>query len=183
MNQPYHPNGLFVNDEQTAYVAGRLNNRIVQWKANATTGEIVAGETGLWKRVSQIGFPTDVTVDKETNSFIICNRSNRRVVLWSCRNGACATTMIWNVACRGWTMDENRSLYVSDNEKHEVRRYRRGESQGTVVAGGNGKGSRLGQLKQPRYVFVDRDHTVYMSDCYNHHVMKCTEGAQGCGWG
>ncbi|CAF4438343.1 unnamed protein product, partial [Rotaria magnacalcarata] len=53
MNQLYHPNGLFVDDEQTVYVADRLNNRIVQWKANATTGEIVAGETGLWNRISQ----------------------------------------------------------------------------------------------------------------------------------
>ncbi|CAF2150720.1 unnamed protein product [Rotaria magnacalcarata] len=178
MNQLYHPNGLFVDDEETVYVADRLNNRIVQWKANATTGEIVAGETVLWNRVSQVGFPTDVIVDKETDSLIICDRSNRRMVLWPRRNGACATTIISNIACRGWTMDENRSLYVSDNEKHEVRRYRIGESQGTVVAGGNGEGNRLDQLKEPRYVFVDRDHTVYVSDCYNHRVMKWTEGAR-----
>ncbi|CAM2728283.1 unnamed protein product [Rotaria socialis] len=178
LNQLYHPNGLFVDDEQTVYVADRLNNRIVQWKANAATGEIVAGETGLSNRVSQIGFPTDVIVDKETDSLIICDRSNRRMVLWPCQNDACATTIISNIACRGWTMDENRSLYVSDNEKHEVRRYRIGESQGTVVAGGNGEGNRLDQLKEPRYVFVDRNHTAYVSDCYNHRVMKWTEGAR-----
>ena len=50
------------------------------------------------------------------------------------------------------------------DEKHEVRRYRRGESQGTVVAGGNGDGNRLDQLSDPQYVFVDRDHSVYVSE-------------------
>ncbi|CAF4689553.1 unnamed protein product, partial [Rotaria sp. Silwood2] len=74
--------------------------------------------------------------------------------------------------------DENGSLYVTNVGKHEVRRYRRGESQGTVVAGGNGSGNRLDQLSDPRYVFVDRDHSVYVSDRGNHRVMKWVEGAK-----
>ncbi|CAF4729811.1 unnamed protein product, partial [Rotaria sp. Silwood2] len=75
-------------------------------------------------------------------------------------------------------MDENGSLYVTDYGKHEVRRYRRGESQGTVVAGGNGSRNRLDQLSSPRYVFVDRDHSVYVSGGGNHRVMKWVEGAK-----
>ncbi|CAF4389554.1 unnamed protein product, partial [Rotaria sp. Silwood2] len=55
---------------------------------------------------------------------------------------------------------------------------RRGESQGTVVAGGNGSGNRLDQLSSPAYVFVDRDHSVYVSDWDNHRVMKWVEGAK-----
>ncbi|CAF4854211.1 unnamed protein product, partial [Rotaria sp. Silwood2] len=62
--------------------------------------------------------------------------------------------------------------------KHEVRRYQRGESQGTVVAGGNGSGNRLDQLSRPHYVFVDRDHSVYVSDWENDRVMKWVEGAK-----
>ncbi|CAF4803319.1 unnamed protein product, partial [Rotaria sp. Silwood2] len=75
-------------------------------------------------------------------------------------------------------MDENGSLYVTDLGKHEVRRYRSGESQGTVVAGDNGRGNRLDQLSRPHYVFVDRDHSVYVSDLDNHRVMKWVEGAK-----
>ncbi|CAF4053567.1 unnamed protein product, partial [Didymodactylos carnosus] len=56
--------------------------------------------------------------------------------------------------------------------------YRRGESQGIVVAGGNGSGNRLDQLSNPQYVFVDRDHSVYVSDWGNHRVMKWVEGAK-----
>ena len=72
-------------------------------------------------------------------------------------------------------MDLSMSLI---DEKHEVRRYRRGESQGTVVAGGNGNGNRLNQLSYPQYVFVDRDHSVYVSDYGNNRVMKWMEGAK-----
>ncbi|CAF4540414.1 unnamed protein product, partial [Didymodactylos carnosus] len=53
-----------------------------------------------------------------------------------------------------------------------------GESQGTVIAGGNGSGNRLDQLSSPRYVFVDRDHSVYVSDYGNDRVMKWMEGAK-----
>ncbi|CAF4310344.1 unnamed protein product, partial [Rotaria sordida] len=75
-------------------------------------------------------------------------------------------------------MDENGSLYVVDEGKHEVRRYGREESQGTVVAGGNGSGNRLDQLYRPHYVFVDRDHSVYVSNYGNDRVMKWVEGAK-----
>ncbi|CAF4699932.1 unnamed protein product, partial [Rotaria sp. Silwood2] len=53
-----------------------------------------------------------------------------------------------------------------------------GEPQGTVVAGGNGSGNRLDQLSYPRYVFVDRDHSVYVSDLGNDRVMKWVEDAK-----
>ena len=100
------------------------------------------------------------------------------MVRWPRRNGTNGETIISNIDCVGLTMDENGSLYVTDDGKHEVRRYRRGESQGTVVAGGNGNGNRLDQLSSPQYVFVDRDHSVYVSDWGNHRVMKWVEGAK-----
>ncbi|CAF4992531.1 unnamed protein product, partial [Rotaria socialis] len=68
--------------------------------------------------------------------------------------------------------------YVSDYVKHEVRRYQLGEKNGTLVAGGNGKGDGLSQLKRPTYLFVDRQQNVYVSDTYNHRVMKWVEGAK-----
>ncbi|CAF5225377.1 unnamed protein product, partial [Rotaria magnacalcarata] len=53
-----------------------------------------------------------------------------------------------------------------------------GETQGIVVAGGNGIGNRLDQLNEPRKVFVDRDHSVYVSDGSNDRVMKWVKGAK-----
>ena len=170
---------MYVDDDQTVYVADRDNHRIVEWKSGATTGQVVAGgheQQGCGTH--QLSDPFDVIVDKETDSLIICDYSNARVVRWPRRNGTSGETIISNIACWGLTMDENGSLYVIDLGEAEVRRYRRGESQGTVVAGGNGSGNRLDQLSGPTYVFVDRDHSVYVSEYWNHRVMKWIEGAK-----
>ena len=62
--------------------------------------------------------------------------------------------------------------------KNEVRRWRLGETQGKVVAGGNDRGNRLNQLDYPTFVFVDQDYSVYVSDYNNHRVMKWMEDAK-----
>jgi sugar lactone lactonase YvrE len=178
INQLYHPRGLYVDDDQTVYVADQRNHRIVEWKSGATSGQVVAGGNGQGSGAHQLSYPTDVIVDKERESLIICDNSNTRVVRWLRRDGTSGETIISNISCIGLTMDESGSLYATDEIKHEVRRYRRGESEGTVVAGGNGWGNRLDQLSYPTYVFVDRDHSVYVSEWLNARVMKWVEGAK-----
>jgi sugar lactone lactonase YvrE len=167
---------LYIDDDQTIYIADQSNHRIIEWKWNATSGQVVAGGNEKGNEAHQLSYPRDVIVDKERDNLIICDWRNRRVVRWPRRNGTSGETIISNINCWGLTMDENGSLYVIDWEKDEVRRYRRGESQGTVVAGGNGNGNRLDQLSNPQYVFVDRDHSVYVSDWGNDRVMKWMEG-------
>jgi sugar lactone lactonase YvrE len=169
---------LYVDDDQTVYVAEWANHRIVEWKWGATSGQVVAGGNGQGSGAHQLSYPTDVIVDKERDSLIICDNSNRRVVRWPRRNGTSGETIISNIDCVGLTMDENGSLYVTDQGKDEVRRYGRGESQGTVVAGGNGRGNRLNELSVPRFLFVDRDHSVYVCEWGNHRVMKWVEGGK-----
>ncbi|CAM4841681.1 unnamed protein product, partial [Rotaria magnacalcarata] len=188
INQLSNPWSLYVDDDQTVYVADQDNHRIVEWKSGATSGQVVAGGNEEGSGDHQLSYPYDVIVDKETNSLIICDRSNQRVVQWPRRNGTSGETIISNINCEGLTMDENGSLYVVDFGKAKVRRYKKGESQRTVVAGGNGRGNRFNQLSCPRYVFVDRDHSVYVSEYGNDRVMKWMKGKKegiivACGQG
>ncbi|CAF4936772.1 unnamed protein product, partial [Rotaria socialis] len=178
-NRLSYPLGLFVDDDQTVVIAEFKNHRIMQWKNGDTTnGQVVAGGKGQGNGLHQLNQPTDVLIDKETDSLIICDQWNRRVVRWCRRSGTTqGEILIDNIACYGVAMDEQRYLYVSDVEKHEVRRYQLGEKNGTIVAGGNDKGDGLKQLNFPTYLFVDRDHSVYVSDYENHRVMKWVEGA------
>ncbi|CAM4928513.1 unnamed protein product [Rotaria socialis] len=179
-NQLWYPNGLFVDDDQTVVIADYSNNRIIQWKNGDTAnGQVVAGGKGAGRGLHQLNQPTDVLIDKETDSLIICDYGNGRVVRWSRRSGTTqGEILIDNINCNGLAMDEQRNLYVSDWKKHEVRRYKLGEKNGTLVAGGNGEGDGLNQLNGPTYLFVDRDHSVYVSDNENHRVMKWVEGAK-----
>ncbi|CAF5054257.1 unnamed protein product [Rotaria sp. Silwood1] len=177
-NQLNGPFGLYVDDDQTIYVADPGNYRIVEWKYGATNGKVVAGGNEEGNGTHQLSSPVDVIIDKESDSLIISYVSNQRVVRWPRRNGTSGETIISNIACVGLTMDDNGFLYVVAGRKHEVRRYKIGDTQGTVVAGGNGFGNHLDQLSEPRHVFVDRDHSVYVSDYENHRVMKWKEGAK-----
>ncbi|CAF0887706.1 unnamed protein product [Didymodactylos carnosus] len=179
INQLSDPTGLYVDDDQTIYVADHSNHRIVEWKRGATSGQVIAGATEQGNDAYQLNTPYDVILDKETGSVIICDNGNYRVVRWPRRNGTSGETIISNTRSRGLTMDRNGSLYVVDGAKNEVRRYRMGDTEGTVVAGGNGAGSRLDQLNNASHVFVDRDHSVYVSDSGNNRVMKWEEGAKG----
>jgi sugar lactone lactonase YvrE len=75
-------------------------------------------------------------------------------------------------------MDKDGSLYVFDWKQNEVRRWRKGEINGTIVAGGNGEGNQLNQFHYPTFIFVDDDHALYVSDTGNHRVMKWLKDAK-----
>ncbi|CAF1175080.1 unnamed protein product [Rotaria sordida] len=177
LNSPF---GLYIDDDddQTIYIADQCNHRIVKWKSGATNGQVVAGESGQGNRNDQLNYPLDVIVDKENDSLIICDSGNKRVVRWPLRNGTSGEIIISNVDCRGLAIDNDGYLYVSDVSKHEVRRWKIGDTNGTIIAGGNGKGDRLDQFNGPYNIFVDQDHSVYVSDRDNHRVIKWAKDAR-----
>ncbi|CAF2135291.1 unnamed protein product, partial [Rotaria magnacalcarata] len=77
-------------------------------------GQIVAGDNGQGNGLHQLNHPSDVLIDKETDSLIICDWGNGRVVRWSRRSGTTqGEILIDNIDCWGLVMDEQRNLYVS----------------------------------------------------------------------
>jgi sugar lactone lactonase YvrE len=179
INQLSQPCGICIDDDyQCIYIADYANDRIVQWKFDTNNVQVVAGGNGSGDQMNQLSSPTDVMVDKKTDSLIICDNRNKRVVRWSRHNGKNGETIISGVDCYGLAMDNNGDLYVSDRKGHEVRRWKIGELKGTVVAGGNKAGDYLHQLDTPTFVFIDRNHSLYVSDSTNHRVMKWMKGAK-----
>ncbi|CAF4059890.1 unnamed protein product, partial [Rotaria magnacalcarata] len=80
-NQLWNPYGLFVDNDQVVLIADWGNHRVIQWKKNDTNGQVIAGGKGQGNGLNQWHSPTDVLIDKETDSLIICDSNNRRVVL------------------------------------------------------------------------------------------------------
>ena len=179
VNQHWYPHGLDIDDDnQSIVIADCWNHRIVEWKMGASHGRVIAGGRGYGNRLDQLNCPTDVLIDKETNSLFIADLDNRRVVRWSRRQDTTQGEIIVdNIDCWGLTMDDQRYLYVSDIVKNEIRRYTIGDKNGIVVAGGNGEGNQLNQLNYPSYLFVDEEQAVYVSDTDNHRVMKWNKDA------
>ena len=180
LNQLNFPYGLDIDDDnQCIIIADYLNHRILEWKMGASHGKVIAGGRGQGNRLDQLNWPTDVLIDKETNSLFIADRWNRRVVRWSLRQGTTqGEVIVDNIDCRGLAIDHQKYLYVSDTGKNLVRRYTIEEKNGIVVAGGNGQGNQLNQLNRPTYLFIDEEQVVYVSDKDNHRVMKWNKGAK-----
>ncbi|CAF4071696.1 unnamed protein product [Adineta steineri] len=177
LNQLSWPVGIFIDKKKNIFIADYENHRIVEWKSNTNEGQIIAGGNGQGNRMNQLNHPIDVVVDQQNHSIIIADQGNSRVIRWINQN---QQILIDNIDCWGLAMDKHGFLYVSDQTKNEVRRWKMGEynNKGIVVAGGNGQGDHLNQLNDPRFIFVDGAQSVYVSDVQNNRVMKWRKGAK-----
>jgi hypothetical protein len=105
---------------------------------------------------------------------------------WSRQNNTNGQIIISDIDCWSLTMDKNGSLYVSDCKKNEVRRWKRGEKNGTRVASGYGKGDHFNPLNEPNYIFVDEDYSLYIyirlgqSSC--DEMDKRCQRRNNCSW-
>ncbi|CAF4104651.1 unnamed protein product [Adineta steineri] len=75
-------------------------------------------------------------------------------------------------------VDDDLSVYVSDQNNHRVMKWRKDAKEGTIVAGGNGQGANLNQLSYPEGVIVDDLGQIYVADYENHRVMRWCEGKE-----
>ncbi|CAF1101132.1 unnamed protein product [Rotaria sp. Silwood1] len=173
------PSGIYIeNDSQCINVADHSKHRIVQWNFGSKNWHVVAGGNEAGDQINQLNKRSDVIVDKKPNSLIICDQGNGRVVRWSGENNQNGKILISNISCLGFTMDRNGDLYVSASGSNEVRRWKIGEKEGTIVAGGNGQGYQLNQLNFPTFIFVDENYSLYVSELYNHRVTKWLKDAK-----
>ena len=84
--QLYYPHGLHIDDDnQSIVIADHVNYHVVECKIGAINGKVIAGGQGQGNRLERLNCPTDVLIDKETNSLFIADRWNERVVRWSRR--------------------------------------------------------------------------------------------------
>jgi len=179
LNQFHTPYGIYVDDQQqTIYVADSENHRIIKWKFGERNGQVADGGNGPGNRIDQLNYPSSVILDRNKKSLIICDGGNRRVVRWSLENQNDRQILIEYISCFGLMMNNKGDLFVSDCGRGEVKRWKKDEKQGTIVAGGNGEGDKLNQLNAPGFIFVDREDSIYVSDRANHRVMKWLKGAK-----
>ena len=171
--------GICLDDRnQLIYITDTANHRVVEWRLNANNSRIAAGGNGQGNRLDQLNHPLDVIIDRQNNDLIVADSGNRRVMRWSRQSNATPQIIIENIDCFCLTMHADGTLYVSDYKKHRVGRWKKGEIQGILVAGGNGQGNRLNQLDCPTHLFVDDDHNLYISDSRNDRVIKWVKHAK-----
>ncbi|CAF0739240.1 unnamed protein product [Adineta steineri] len=178
LNRLNNPYGIYIDDDsESIYIADSNNHRIVKWKFGAHTGEIVPSRNGPGSEIYNLSTPTDLILDKEKKHLIVCDPDNQRVMKWSLENSQDHQVLINDIVCWSLAMNNDGDLYVSDMQRHQIRRWQQGNKEYTVVAGDNEPGDKFNQLNYPQHIFVDRYHTVYVIDSGNNRVMKWTENA------
>ncbi|CAF0957798.1 unnamed protein product [Adineta steineri] len=89
--------------------------------------------------MNQLNYPINMIINKENDCFIISDYQNKRIMQCSRQNNENRQTIMSNINCYGLAIDKYGFIYVSDYEKHEVRKFKIRDQNGKLVAGGNEK--------------------------------------------
>ncbi len=159
------PWGLFVDINNTVYIADKGTSRILVWlEGYMAPSRTISGELSE----SYAIFATlngDIYVDNGKNY--------TRIDLWTSNSTNSTVFMNVSESCYGLFVDINDNLYCSvTNYHHVVRRaLSKGSNTTTAIIAGNGtRGSTATMLSEPRGVFVDVRFTLYVADCGNSRI-------------
>jgi len=68
---------------------------------------------------------------------------------------------------------QQQHIYIADYTNHRIVKWKLGENEGQIVAGGNGQGNRIDQLSYPTDVIVDENNkSLSISDFGNRRVVR-----------
>lgn len=168
----------FDENNHITYVADPKGRRVTKSKLNAIDDRMIAGTKEFENRIDLMDEPIEMLIDRTMNSLIIADEKNKQMIRCSRYFNSHRQLFLSNAACFGLAMNKNGYLYISDGERNEVQRWKEGETNGTIVAGGNGRGNQLNQFNTPTSLFIDDDYTLYVSDLNNHRVMKWLRNAK-----
>jgi sugar lactone lactonase YvrE len=126
------PNGIFVDDNLTLYIADCRNNRIQLWTYGASSGKTVAGNGTNGTSLTQFSCPVVIIVDMNGYMYIVDNE-NHRILRWAPNS----TTGVCIAACtdtygthanqlyfpNGLAFDSNGSLYVAGYSNNRVQKF------------------------------------------------------------
>ena len=163
LSQPY---GIFVEEDGTIYVADTNNDRIMKWDIGALEGYIVAGGQGRGDAPNQLSYPLDVIVDPNGTMYIV-DSYNERVQQWS-QNATDGYAILTNLSFASLAQDDEGSLYTTDYTNYTVRKWRKGDYVGQIVAA---------QFLAPDRLFIDGNRTIYVADRTDNAVKKIVQGA------
>ena len=162
---PYGPMGIFVNKNNTWYIAPNGNNQLV-YGVGATINPSTLASVGLCVFVS-------------ANDEIFTNNGNsEQVTMWAMNGTVSHTVMFANNYCRGLFVSTNNTLYCSLTEEHQVIMKSLDDPTNmlTTVAGTGCPRSSVTELNYPYGIFVDYNSNLYVADGYNHRIQLFHSG-------
>ncbi|CAF0987415.1 unnamed protein product [Adineta steineri] len=165
------PRAIFVNTNNTIYVANRENNTVIIWQEESINPtKIISGN---------FTSPNSLFVTSNGDIYIDDGEKNGRVQKWSVETSTFVTVMNVNSSCSGLFVDINDTLYCSMFQQHQILKRSLNDpvmTSNRVTAGTGIKGIASDQLGGPRGIFVDVNWNLYVADYENNRVQLFQSG-------
>lgn len=164
------PYGLFVDMNNTVYVANRASSLIQVW----SDGSIIPTRNITWG----LSYPYSIFATVNGDIYVDNGYTNNRVDKWPLNGTNSSSAMYVTSECYGLFVDISNNLYCSMYNVHQVatKSLNSNSSMWIVAAGIDCLGSGSNQLYYPRGIFVDTSLNLYVADCGNNRVQKFPSG-------
>ena len=161
-----NPIGIFVRNDDTAYVAATGLTQLQMWLNGSNTPRMTFNISS--------SAPLDVFVINNGDIFVDNGNTQHRVDRWTLNGTSSTTAMYVGNGCYGLFVDTYDNLYCSTNAPHQViKRSLYDPINSTAMVAGNGNdGSAPDMLSHPRGIFVDLNLQLFVADCYNDRVQR-----------
>ena len=162
--------GLFVDINNTVYVAERSLNQVQVW------GE---GNTSPMRNISGgLIAPLTIFVTISGNVYVDNGLYNGRVDMWMPNSTTSVVAMYVTGGCFGLFADLHENIYCTDGNHHQVLKnsFSDPANASSIVAGTGKPGAASNMLNNPRGIFVGTTFNLYVADCYNNRVQLFPPG-------
>ncbi len=165
-----NPWGVFVNTNNTVYVANRQNGLVHVWLegSNSPTGNISGN----------LSIPYNLFVTDNYDVYVDNGEANYVVDKWSSNSTNSVAAMYMCGGCYGLFIDINNNLYCSMQYTHKVisKSLNSRLNVWSIVAGTGSAGSASNMLNGPRGIYVDTNLNLYVADYNNARIQKFSFG-------
>jgi sugar lactone lactonase YvrE len=176
--------GVFVDNYANLFVGDYLNNRVMMFPWNSTSGTagaMVAGTGISGSRANQLNGPFGLFVTDD-GILYIADYNNHRIQKWVLGARSGVTVAGTAVAGNGLSrlnlpntvvVDLNGCMYIADENNGRIMRWGPGAFIGECIAGCSGnEGVAANQLRHPSSIAFDSSGSMYVSDFGNNRVQK-----------
>ena len=166
-----HPYGIFINKNDTIYVANRQNGRIQIWMNDgiSSSPRTISGP---------LKTPHSIFVTINNDIYVENMYSTYQIDKWTLDTNTSVVITLIDLNCYGLFVDISNTLYSSLDYKHIVVKTWLNNSAITLttVAGTGTLGSTSNALCLPNGIFVDINFDLYVADYGNNRIQHFRYG-------
>jgi DNA-binding beta-propeller fold protein YncE len=187
LNNLCSPFGVTVDNASNVIVTDTINNRVVLWASNATSGVQIAG-FGFGNTPYSLSGPYDVFIDPKNPWFDLTDMGNARIQRFSLNdfssyagttvaggNGYGSASNQLNAPFGLWVSEKTGNIYISEQLNNRIQLWKPNATECVTVAGTRQglSSSNATMLSHPVGIVVNANETfMYVSDANNSRIQK-----------